>query len=779
MFGNRVHYTAEGASFAELLDWHLEFGTRPEGQLDRPSKRWNNKEFAEKVGVTDKTVRNWRAGRNPPQYLGNIERVLFGVNASYDVWRIDLRLSLGCKSAPLATEYSPIPRPPTYFIGRTGEVADLLAWLNASGGPILVQGGPGHGKTALTLALANNSDIVTQFGAMRWFVALDTARTDAALRSAVISAIGSDPDSGFRAAITRLAAQPGLLVLDNLETPWEPIAERRAVEGTLAELAAVPGLALLASFRGREPVGGPAWRVRFVEHLAPPYDTELFLRHAHSIRADDPDLLPLVKALGGIPLAIELVAAQAYGLDELTSLRQRWDAVGVDLAVHPDFPSGPLTSLPHSIELSLRSERLNEPSRYLFQLLGQLPAGLCSEDRDALLGNSGFDAERRIHRVGLAVSRGGRIDLLSPVRNHAFRYHKPKSENSQTWLAHFLALSRVHGELIGTGRGIRALARLLPELYNIEAAIIGALSIGLRTDVMNTLSGFRRLLYFSSSKSSIIQEILCACEAEGDFSGMASCGMILGDLSRRYSEYQQALDQYSKAIKSYRNGRDKIGEAKCLRHMGDIERRRSNFDTAKFLFLEAIGVLSTIKTPSNEKILTEATCIKYLADVELACKKYEDAKCNYNLSKSIYARIDNLLGTANCLRGLGEVEKSESRYDQAKIIFQEAYCIYVDIEDNLGMGNCMQNFADIAFEETNFGEAENFYETALIHFRFARDILGEANCEVGFGNINSALHDRVGAMKNYEKALTLYKQIEDNQRIVNCKQKIAFLSVAL
>ena len=48
-------------------------------------------------------------------------------------------------------------------------------------------------------------------------------------------------------------------MLDNLETPWDLEPERRATEGTLAALAVTPGLALLASFRGRDRVGGPAW----------------------------------------------------------------------------------------------------------------------------------------------------------------------------------------------------------------------------------------------------------------------------------------------------------------------------------------------------------------------------------------------------------------------------------------------------------------------------------------------------------------------------------------
>lgn len=95
--GNRTAFP-EGDSFAEQLNWHLAFGTRPGGGPDRPGKRWNNKEFAEAVlgSATDpesgsRVVRNWRAGRNRPQQLGSIERALFGDNDAYRHWRFALR----------------------------------------------------------------------------------------------------------------------------------------------------------------------------------------------------------------------------------------------------------------------------------------------------------------------------------------------------------------------------------------------------------------------------------------------------------------------------------------------------------------------------------------------------------------------------------------------------------------------------------------------------------------------------------------------------------------
>lgn len=80
-------------SFGKLLSWHLNVhGTRPDGSPDRPGRKWSPKEFADKCGVSDKTVRNWLGDKNPPVDIETIENALFGKDvARYAEWRLELR----------------------------------------------------------------------------------------------------------------------------------------------------------------------------------------------------------------------------------------------------------------------------------------------------------------------------------------------------------------------------------------------------------------------------------------------------------------------------------------------------------------------------------------------------------------------------------------------------------------------------------------------------------------------------------------------------------------
>ncbi|MGH3902286.1 MAG: hypothetical protein ACRDTA_29355, partial [Pseudonocardiaceae bacterium] len=57
-----------------------------------------------------------------------------------------------------------------------------------------------------------------------------------------------------------LSEAPALVVLDNLETPWE--RQQSATEKILAQLAAIPGVALVASVRSGDAPIRPHWGTR-------------------------------------------------------------------------------------------------------------------------------------------------------------------------------------------------------------------------------------------------------------------------------------------------------------------------------------------------------------------------------------------------------------------------------------------------------------------------------------------------------------------------------------
>lgn len=78
-------------TFAEWVTFHMDRGTRPDGHPDLEGSRWSTKEFAGKLGVDGRTIRNWRSGRTVPPILQPIEKAFFGANVQYSNWLDYLR----------------------------------------------------------------------------------------------------------------------------------------------------------------------------------------------------------------------------------------------------------------------------------------------------------------------------------------------------------------------------------------------------------------------------------------------------------------------------------------------------------------------------------------------------------------------------------------------------------------------------------------------------------------------------------------------------------------
>ncbi|KAJ7155780.1 hypothetical protein C8R46DRAFT_1196518 [Mycena filopes] len=92
---------------------------------------------------------------------------------------------------------------------------------------IAILGGGGMGKTSLARAALHHGETCSKFQA-RFFVSAEAATTAIELAALIGLHLGLNPGSNLIRPVVRYFAQqtsPCLLVLDNLETPWEPITK--------------------------------------------------------------------------------------------------------------------------------------------------------------------------------------------------------------------------------------------------------------------------------------------------------------------------------------------------------------------------------------------------------------------------------------------------------------------------------------------------------------------------------------------------------------------------
>jgi tetratricopeptide (TPR) repeat protein len=755
-----------------MLKNQVDKGDLPAGRTIKASRR---DDFAAALGKGTRAAEFYLTGESAvhERDIGKLLDHLFGDDPHLANARAALARAWEADSGKSLTPETPanVPRLVRALVGREDDIKLVTDTLLASADSvtILVQGSPGIGKTALTKAVASQADVITRFGARRYFVELEQASTTGKMHDAIITALGCDPAQGFAGLLAGLHGRQTLLILDNLETPWDPREERAATQETLAALAGVPGVALLASFRGRDRVRGLDWAlVHPVPELATPAARELFGRIAGPWVLDDPALDTFLGVLGGVPLAIELVAHRADGSSTLAPLWAEWEKVGVRLAEDPDFTDTRLTSLAHSIELSLKSSRISPAAKRLFGLLGVLPAGLVAADRDALLGSEAFDAQDRLRRIGLAIERPGRIDLLPPIRDHARRHYAPEGDDAAAWAGHFLRITQELGDAIGTQDGDGAITRLQPEFGNIEAAFLAMIDCGERAKAMASINGLGQLTYIAALTTPVFGKIAAACHADGDVQGEADCIQCFGNMALARSDHDGAKAAYEQALPLYQHLGDLRGETNCIESLGDIALRRSDHDGAKAAYEQALPVYRRVGD-----VLGEANCIFSLGDIALRRSDHDGAKAAFAEVLPLYQLVGSVLGEANCIRILGEVALARSDHDGAEAAYGQALPLYRRVGDLNGEANCINGLGDIALARSDHDGAKAAYEQALPLYQRVGDVLGEANCIRSLGDIALRRSDDHVAKSAFEKALLLYRRIGNAAGEAACSERLS------
>jgi hypothetical protein len=145
-----------------------------------------------------------------------------------------------------STSFSLLPSKPKIFHGRESEVENIMKVLSQESPRIAILGGGGMGKTSLARAVLHHPDTAAKFED-RFFVSAESATTSIELAALIGLHVGLNPGADLtRPVVQYLSCRPScLLVLDNLETVWEPIQSRGGIEEFLALLTAMKHLALM------------------------------------------------------------------------------------------------------------------------------------------------------------------------------------------------------------------------------------------------------------------------------------------------------------------------------------------------------------------------------------------------------------------------------------------------------------------------------------------------------------------------------------------------------
>ncbi len=668
------------------------------------------------------------------------------------------------------------PRPPRCH-GRKAEVDALVAALCAkTPSPTPLLGGPGMGKSTISLEALHDKRVAQRFGARRFFVRLEAAASGEAMVRELARGVGVEVETGGGDLVGRvlgeLKREPAALMLDNLETPWW--ADQGTVEELLAQLGGVPSLALAVSLRGgKRPLKIRWGKTIEVGVLPPAAARRTFLEIAGEHLGGDPNLVGLLQAVDHVALAVELLAHQAEDEPDLAGLRRRWDRERTKL-LQVGKKEDRLLNLGASLELSIQSGRMIEipAARRLLALLGILPDGIALEDLPAVL-EDGDAAAGCLRQVGLAAGRDERrLQLLAPVREHAAERCKPEADDLTRAGRHYLKLASL-GNRAGRKGGAEAIARLSPELNNLEVVITRELESSEPGPAADAAVALGWLFCATGlGEKGLLERAEKAAREAGDGQREADCIKRLSDIAFYRSEHAEARSRYEQALPLYQRVGDLLGEANCIKSLGNIALDRSEHAEARSRYERALPLYQRVGD-----LLGEANCIRSLGDIALRRSEHAEARSRYEQVLPLYQRVGSLLGEANCIKSLGDIALRRSEHAEARSRYEQALPLYQRVGDLLGEANCIRSLGDIALRRSEHAEARSRYEQALPLFQRVGDLLGEANCILGLGDIALARSEHAEARSRYEQALPLHQRVGDLLGEANCIQSLGDIAL--
>ncbi|KAJ6479750.1 P-loop containing nucleoside triphosphate hydrolase protein, partial [Mycena sanguinolenta] len=345
-----------------------------------------------------------------------------------------------------------LPSKPKIFYGRETELDKIMKILLGEQAPrIAILGGGGMGKTSLARAALHHPDTLTRFE-QRFFVSAESATSSIELAALIGLHIGLNPGKDLTKAVVQYFSKrpPCLLILDNLETVWEPLQSRGTLEEFLSLLTDVAHLGMMITMRGTERPAKVQWTHPFLLPLQPLSDNaaqQTFMDVTDGAYPIE-DFSQLLSFTDNMPLAVDLLA-HLVDYEGLENVLTRWKTEKTSmLSVGYDRKS----NLDASISLSLSSPQVTSDSKELLSLLSILPNGLS----DAELVHSKLPISNILSckAVLLATSltyqnSNKRLMVLMPVRAHIQQFLPPSPALVHSLRKHFYKLLELYEKCKG------------------------------------------------------------------------------------------------------------------------------------------------------------------------------------------------------------------------------------------------------------------------------------------------------------------------------------------
>jgi predicted ATPase/tRNA A-37 threonylcarbamoyl transferase component Bud32 len=590
---------------------------------------------------------------------------------------------------------SNLPAALSSFVGRSAETVEIRRLLSSSRLVTLVGVG-GSGKTRLAVHVADTAS--PSFPGGVWLAELAGVTEPDLLASRVAASLGLRTDAARDASdalVAFLSSGTQLLVLDNCEHLIDACAH-------LAEalLRACPGLTILAT--SREALRIPGEAVWMVGPLDDDDSVALFRARAGTTKlaADDPRLRNVCSRLDGIPLALELAAAQlrTTPLDQLVA--------GLDQALGVLTGGARTNPRQETMQATIdwSHELLSADEQAALRRLSVFAGGFTREAADAVAHAA--SPLVRLVDTSLVQAEGERLRLLEPVRQFAAARLDDAGESDDYRGAH----ARWILELTEREESITYdwVQRLSTDHDNIEAAISYTMAAESATagEIVR-----RAVLYWTHSGHWVQGRHWVDRALESDALDQPTRAELLnraGDMARNQGDLAEGRRLLEQSVALYRELGDRRGLGLALLGLGLAAHALGDIDASKAHQLESVDINREL---GNTKAL--AMALNNLAVVHDSLGHYAEAISVLEQALEIQRAENFGLSSAFVVLNLGGLSHKTGDLVTARTRLEEALEMLRAAEHAYGCAAALNDLASIDLAEGDIASARTRAEESL------------------------------------------------------------------
>ncbi|KAJ7462864.1 hypothetical protein FB451DRAFT_1494898 [Mycena latifolia] len=635
---------------------------------------------------------------------------------------------------------SMLPAKPKIFHGRESELKEIVDILHQESPRIAILGPGGMGKTSLAKATLHHPDIAPKYEQC-FFVLADSVTTSIGLSVLIAEHIGLKPAKDVTTQVLHYFAThgPSLLILDNLETPWEPLDSRGDVEELVSKLTDVPHLALMAK----------NWH-------------------------DSKDVDEVLSLTDNMPLAVDLIAHAVDFEGSCSAVLARWMSEKTSLLSAGNDRKSDLNT---SITISLSSSRMSTGAKDLLRLLSILPDGLSDVElvQSKLSIRDVMTCKATLLATSLAYTDDKRrLKSLVPIREHLQCFYPPSLHLIQPLQQHFHQLLDLYRKYPRTQEGAGRVKHLALNARNIRELLLRGLNqdnphltetidctLSMKVFMQNTDLGYYHLISMLMDQI----EAVLAGNCDEKFKAQLILWIFESHSPCLSTDADLLITQ---AIAHFHNFNDLALECRFYRIVGlhyfYAERKLS----VALKYLHKALYLAK----SHGDMRNEALVLHYLGEITWYIGDYPAAQLHAQASHRLAELVGDLQYQSLALRTLASCYQSCGDIQNSIFLCQRARKLLELCGTTTGSTyiTLLQDLAEAQLLKSEYAEARN------IHVELVRDAATQDPYNYAWALLNIAQLDIIiggskqDVVSNLDKAMALFDADRYGYNIMSAKR---------